>query len=81
MRNKLVMRLLVEGVLKQKLDADVEVSDSLVKRNIIGLPVIIGENHINPEAITDTEIAYKTFESIHNTEYPNKPVTIELTYF
>jgi hypothetical protein len=77
---KLVMKLSVEGVEKQRLEAISSSVPHQIKRVIVGLPFIEGKNHINPEAIRDVETAYKTFESIHNTEYPDKQVTIELTY-
>ena len=84
MRNKLVMKLVVEGLVKQTLEADlsqsVDSDNSPINRQIIGLPKISGDNHINPEGIKDVETAYKTFESIRSTEYPNEDVTIKLNY-
>ncbi|MEK6833497.1 MAG: hypothetical protein AABY32_05610 [Nanoarchaeota archaeon] len=80
MKNKLVMKLLVDGVEKQRLEATLLPPGNIINRKMVGLPKIYGNHHVNPEAINNVETAYKTFESIHNSEYPNKKVTIELTY-
>lgn len=83
MKNKLVMTLSVEGIEKQRLEAELSQSldiINIINRKIIGLPKISGENHINPGAVKDVETAYKVFESIHHTEYSNKQVNIGLNY-
>lgn len=83
MKDKLIMRLLVEGEEKQKLEADLDNRNEnfhlIINREIVGFPKIEGKHHINPEGIKNVETAYKIFESIRR-EYQNEEVTIEINY-
>lgn len=83
MKNKLVMKLLVEGKELQMIEANLlPSSNDSINRKIIGLPKIEGrgKNHINPEAIKDVATGYRAFESIRTIAYPNEQVTIEINY-
>jgi len=80
MTKTLTMRLLVDGIEKQRIEAVTEKSGFLTMREIFGEVEVTGEHHINPEAIKDTITAYKALESIHNTEYLYKKVKIEVEY-
>jgi len=86
MAEKILIRLIVNEQEKQKLEARLDLKDSTIGNithtNISGVPIISGENHINPQAIKDVETAYRTFEAIRKDEYDKKgqKATIELTY-
>ena len=79
-KDKLIMRLLLEGIEIQKLEASLSPSLAvLTNRSIVGFPVIKGEYPINREAIRDAHTAYLTFENIRG-NYPDKEVKIEISY-
>ena len=82
MTKKLTMRLLVDGIEKEKIEAYTEISDVSFMRDIFGDVEITGEDSIKhfSKEITDTEGAYHFLEKIHNTKYPYKKVKIEMEY-
>ncbi|VVB82713.1 Uncharacterised protein [uncultured archaeon] len=82
MTKGLIMRLLVEGEEKVRIDAVTEITNAPVdiKRDIFGEVSVIGKHPIDPESIKDTEIAYHVLENIHNTEYRYNKVKIEMEY-
>ena len=85
MAEKILIRLIVNGEEKQKLEARLDLkspANSNINTSILRVPIISGENHINPESIRDVETAYRTFEAIRKDEYNKRgqKTTIELTY-
>lgn len=79
---KTTMRLSVDGIEKQSLVAILKSEPRHLMMDIEGLPEVSGENHVNPQAITNMIMAYKTFESIRR-DYQSrgaKQVKIEVTY-
>lgn len=78
-KNYLIMRLVGDNREIQRIEALLDNQNGLSRR-IVQIKMIDGVHHINPEAMKDVQTAYKTLESIRETEYPNQSVTIDVNY-